>query len=46
MKYIKFNILEDYSDVITHGITERGTDFMHIDYSSETFSNSKTEMAK
>lgn len=46
MKYIKFNILDEYSDVIMHGITERGADFMHIDYNSETFSKSKTKLAK
>jgi len=46
MKYIKFNILDDYSDIIKHGITERGIDFMHVDYNSETFKNSKNTLAK
>ena len=39
MKYIKFNILDDYSDIIKHGITERGLDFMHVDYNSDIFKN-------
>ena len=46
MKYIKFNILDDYSDIIKHGITERGIDFMHADYNSDTFKNSKNTLAK
>jgi len=46
MKYIKFNIFEEYSDIIIHGITERGTDFMHIDYNSTIFKNSKAELSR
>jgi len=46
MKYIKFNIFEEYSDIIKHGITEKGIDFMHVDYDSAIFKNSKTELAK
>lgn len=46
MKYIKFNIFEEYSDVISHGITERGSDFIHVDYNSETFKNSKLELSR
>lgn len=46
MKYIKFNIFDDYSDVIVHGITERGTDFIHVDYNSDVFKNSKATLAR
>ncbi len=46
MKYIKFNIFEDYSDIIVHGITERGTDFMHVDPNSPVFKDSKTILAR
>lgn len=46
MKYIKFNIFEEYSDIISHGITERDKDFMHVAYNSETFKNSKVELAR
>ncbi len=46
MKYIKFNIFEEYSDVIVHGITERGTDFMHSDLNSSIFKDSKTILAR
>jgi len=46
MKYITFNIFEEFSDTITHGITERGLDFMHIDYASEVFKDSKAKFAK
>jgi len=46
MKYIKFNIFEEHPDIIKHGITERGIDFIHVDYNSEVFKNSKNELAK
>lgn len=46
MKYIKFNIFEDYSDVIAHGITERDTDFIHVDHNSENFKNSKAQLTR
>jgi len=46
MKHIKFNIFEEYSDIITHGITERDTDFIHVDYNSEIFKNSKATLAR
>ena len=39
MKSIKFNILDEYSDVISHGITERDTDFMHVNHNSDIFKN-------
>ena len=46
MKYIKFNIFEEYSDSVIHGITERGIDFMHKDFNSEIFKNSKSSFAR
>lgn len=46
MKYIRFNIFEEYSDVIKHGITERGLDFIHVNKNSDVFMNSKAELAK
>ncbi len=46
MKYIKFNIFDEYSDIISHGITERGIDFMHNDYNSEAFKNGKNELSR
>ena len=45
MKYIKFNIFEEYSDVLAHGITERGTDFMHVNCNSTAFKDSKAMLS-
>ena len=46
MKHIKFNIFGDYSDIITHGLTERELDFMHTDLNSDTFKNSKATLSR
>ena len=37
MEQVKFKMFEEYSDVIEHGITCRGNDFMHIDVISPDF---------
>ena len=34
IQYIKSNLLSKYDDIISHGITIRGTDFMHKDINS------------
>lgn len=46
MKYIKFNIFEEYSESVVCGVTERGADFMHVDYNSEVFKTNKNNLAK
>lgn len=46
VKYIKSKLLSKYDDIISHGITIRGTDFMHKDINSSTFLASKEKMAK
>ena len=46
VKYIKSKLLSKYDDIISHGITIRGTDFMHKDINSTTFLLSKEKMAE
>ena len=45
VQYIKSKLLSKYDDIISHGITIRGTDFMHNDISSKTFLSAKEKMA-
>ena len=45
MAQVKFTMFEEYSDVIDHGITCRGNDFMHIDVISPDFILSKEKLA-
>ena len=46
VQYIKSKLLSKYDDIISHGITMRGTDFMHKDRNSSTFLLSKEKMAE
>ncbi|MBE5812577.1 MAG: peptidoglycan editing factor PgeF [Clostridiales bacterium] len=46
VQYIKSKLLSKYDSIISHGITIRGTDFMHKDISSSIFLSSKEKMAK
>ena len=46
VQYIKSKLLSRYDDIISHGITIRGTDFMHKDINSSTFLLSKEKMAE
>jgi len=46
VQYIKSKLLSKYDDIISHGITIRGTDFMHKDINSPTFLSSKEKIAK
>ena len=45
VQYIRSKLLSKYDDIILHGITIRGTDFMHKDINSQTFLASKEKMA-
>jgi hypothetical protein len=45
VQYIKSKLLSKYDDIISHGITIRGTDFMHKDINSSTFLSSKEKMS-
>ena len=46
IQYIKSKLLSKYDDIISHGITIRGTDFMHKDINSSTFLSSKEKVAE
>jgi len=46
MEKIEFNLLNEYKDIIEHGITCKGTDFIHIDINSDKFIKSKRELFK
>ena len=46
VQYIKSKLLSKYDNIILHGITVRGTDFMHKDINSSTFLLSKEKMGK
>lgn len=45
VKYVKSKLLSEYNDIISHGITIRGTDFMHKDVNSAIFMESKEKLA-
>lgn len=45
VKYIKSKLLSKYDDILIHGITMRGVDFMHNDINSSVFLSSKEKMA-
>ena len=45
MEEIKFNIFSGYEDILEHGITCRGNDFMHVDVISPDFILSKERLA-
>ena len=46
MKSLKFKILNKYKDIIEHGITYRGDDFIHVDINSSQFINNKIKLAE
>lgn len=46
VQYIKSKLLSKYDDSIYHGITIRGTDFMHKDINSPIFLTSKGKMSE
>ena len=46
MEYKQFEILKKYSNLIDHGITTRGLDFMHVDYNSSIFIESKNKLSQ
>lgn len=46
VQYIKSKLLSKYDDIISHGITIRGTDFMHKDINSSMFLSSKEKVAE
>lgn len=46
VQYIKSKLLSQYDDSICHGITIRGTDFMHKDINSSMFLSSKEKVAE
>ena len=46
MEQIKFKIFSEYEDMISHGITCRGNDFMHVDVISPDFILSKENLSK
>ena len=46
MEKIEFRILSNYKNVIEHGVTLRGTDFMHSDVKSNEFIKSKKDLSE
>jgi YfiH family protein len=46
VQYIKSKLLSKYDNIISHGITIRGIDFMHKDINSPVFLLSKEKMAE
>lgn len=46
MEEVKFKIFSEYEDILAHGITCRGNDFIHADVISPDFILSKEKLAK